>query len=27
VRWEDGSESVFYPGSDASIRSSTAKAP
>ena len=24
VRWDDGSESVFYPGSDASIRRSAA---
>ncbi len=22
VRWDDGAESVFYPGSDASVRSS-----
>jgi len=25
VRWDDGSESVFYPGSDATIRSSAPK--
>ena len=27
VRWDDGSESVFYPGSDASIRLSTKRTP
>ena len=27
VRWEDGTESIFYPGNDATIRRSQAKAP
>jgi Domain of unknown function (DUF1918) len=26
VRWEDGNESIFYPGNDATIRRSHAKA-
>jgi hypothetical protein len=26
VRWDDGNETVFYPGSDATIRTSTGKA-